>query len=186
MITDRLIQSLQTHAFGESEKYNIPPKALVEYTNEKGQLLADKMHADKMIVLCGTLLMDCQLGCAFQEKRMKEHVEMGIKKAEELLLADKDITKEEKLNILACVREHHGTTKFSTLESEVCCNADCYKFVSTKGMIISIRYMRDSMDEMIKLFIDKVHEKWHALSFDICKKELEPQYKSILEFLQGF
>ena len=75
--------------------------------------------------------MDSMLGTAMTEKRLNEHTKMAIEKAEELFRDFPELTEEEKGTILSCIREHHGAERFSSVESEICCNADCYKFLST-------------------------------------------------------
>jgi len=39
--------------------------------------LAEKLKADKNVVLLGTLPMDCKLGQAFKERRLKDHTELS-------------------------------------------------------------------------------------------------------------
>lgn len=180
MITKTLINLVGDFAYQEVEKYGTPSKFQVDFTNEKGQWLAEKLHADKSIVLLGTLLIDSMLGLAYKEGRLKDHIDMGYQKANEILSADKGLTTKEKENVLNCIKQHHGANNFFSLESEICCNADCYKFASVKGVIGSIKNMRDMpLDAMAKLFNDKADEKWNALSLDICKDELDLQYKAI-------
>jgi len=187
MITNTLIKSIRDFVNGDVEKYGAPSKFQVEFVNDKGQWLANKLRADKNIVLLGTLLMDCKLGQAYKEGRLKDHIEMSRQKAEEILSGDDKITDEEKENILNCIKQHHGADKFYSLESEICCNADCYKFASIKGAVGSIKNHRDMpLNDMVKLFMDKAEEKWKALSLDICKNELKPQYKAIKEFFGNY
>ena len=185
MITQALIKKVKKFVYEDVKKFGVPSKFQVDYTNEKGQWLVKELGADAKIVLLGTLLMDCKLGQTYTEGRLKEHVEMSRKKAEELLSKDNKIMKEEIQNVLHCVQEHHGVKKFYSLESEICCNADCYKFASIKGVVGSIKNMRDMpLDDLVKLFLAKANEKWNALSFEICKKDLGSQYKSIKSLLK--
>jgi len=54
-------------------------------------------------------------------------------------------------------------------------------------VIAGIRYTRDMpLDDLVNLFLKKADEKWNALSLDICKKELEPQYKLIKDLLTAY
>jgi len=184
MISTKLINSIKDFVYGDIEKFGTPSKFQVDYANEKGQELAEKLGANKNVVLLGTLLMDCKLGQAYSEGKIKEHIVMSGLKAVELLSADKEITSDEKENILNCIKQHHGAEKFMSLEAEICCNADCFKFASIKGVIGSIKNLRDMpLDDLVKLFMDKADEKWNALSLDVCKKELEPEYLAIKDFL---
>lgn len=187
MITKKLINSVKEFVYKEIETYGAPSKFQVDFTNEKGQLLSEKLNADKNIVLLGSLLMDCKLGQAYKEGRLQDHIEMSKQKADEILSSDKDVTNDEKLNILNCISQHHGLDKFSSLEAEICCNADCYKFASIKGVIGGIKHLRDMpLDDIVKLFSDKANEKWNALSLDISKKELKVEYESIKSFLKNY
>lgn len=187
MITKKLIKTINDFAYSEVQKYGVPSKFQVDFTNEKGQWLAEELKANRDVVLLGTLLMDSMLGKADKDNKRQEHIEMSYQKAKEILNKDKDITNDEKENVLNCVKQHHGTKDFFSLESEICCNADSYKFASVKGVVGSIKNMRAILlDDMVKLFNDKADEKWNALSLDICKKDLEVQYKTIKAFLNGY
>ena len=187
MITTKLINSVKDFVYGDIEKFGIPSKFQVDYTNEKGQFLAEKLRADNNVVLLGTLLMACKLGQAYKEGKIKEHIAMSGTKADELLSLDNDITNDEKENVLQCIKQHHRAENFLSLEAEICCNADCYKFASIKGVIGSLKNMRDMpLDALVKLFIDKADEKWNALSLDVCKKELQPEYLAIRDFLSKY
>ena len=81
--------------------------------------------------------------------------------------------------------EHHGVGKFHSLESEICCNADCYRFISIKGFSYAMRFLRDMpFSDLVNLLENKSKEKWKALTLDICKKELKTQYNLITSFLE--
>jgi len=187
MITSKLINSVTKSVYEEIEKYGAPAKCLVEFINEKGQWLAGKLGADKNIVLLGTLLMDCKLGQAYKEGRLKDHIEMSCQKAKDLLSGDEKITTNEKENILNCIQQHHGVRKFYSLEAEICCNTDCYRFISVNGFIGSIKDIGEiPLDELVKIFAGKAEEKWQALSLDICKKDLKPQCQAIKNLLSNY
>ena|SRR3989344_4017991 len=172
-------------AYGEVEKTGMPVKVHVDLATEVGKRLAKELGANIDIVEAGTLLMDCALGQALKENRQSEHVKMSADKANELL-DQSSLSKKEKENILYCVMEHHGVGKFFSLESEICCNADCYRFASIKGFGFALRYLRDMpFEDLIKLLTEKFLEKWKAVSLDIVKKELTSQRQAIFEMLQG-
>ncbi|MCM2338855.1 MAG: hypothetical protein NDI62_00135 [Burkholderiales bacterium] len=171
-------------AYKETEKNYTPPIPILNLSTEKGKEIAKKLGANIDVVESGTLLMDCALGRALKEGRRGEHVQMSLDLANELL---EKYSFDEKIkeNIRHCILEHHGVDKFYSLESEICCNADCYRFISLKGFIMQSKYGRDmSFEEMVNLFTEKVEEKWNALSLDIVKKELTSQYEVILKILE--
>ncbi len=187
MITDSLIRKVEDFVYAEVAKYDVPAREQINFSKEKGQWLAEKLKANRKIVLLGTLLMDCMLGRAYKRGKLKDHIEMSAGRAEELILNDRDLTKEECKNIIRCIEQHHGAGEFYSLEAEICCNADCYRFSSVEGIIIAIKYTRDiSLSDLVALSLNKADEKWNALSLTICKEELEPQYKAIKEFLKSY
>lgn len=178
------IKQARKLAYSEIEKTSMPLKLHVDLSCEVGKRLAKKLGANVEIVEAGTLLMDCLIGQALQEGRLKDHIKMSLEKANELLeksgLSDKD-----KENIRHCITEHHGAEKFYSLESEICCNADCYRFASIRGFAYAIRYLRDMpFPALITLLSDKLDEKWGLLSLDICKKELTGQHETIINVLK--
>ena len=179
------LKELRKLAYGEIDKTKIPARMQVDFTTEIGKKLAKKLGANIDIVEAGTLLMDCMVGQAVNENRQKEHVQMGLEKTNELL-EKSSLSEEEKENIRHCVLEHHGVEKFYSTESEICCNADCYKFISIEGFIITTRYTREMpFGDLIKLLKNKLEKKWNAISLDIVKKELTPQHQALLEVLKG-
>ncbi|KKS05013.1 MAG: hypothetical protein UU82_C0002G0021 [Candidatus Nomurabacteria bacterium GW2011_GWC2_41_8] len=172
-------------AYSEIEKTGIPARMQADFSMETGKRLAKELGANVDIVEVGTLLMDCMLGQAVKENRQSEHVKISLEKTNELL-SQSSLSEEEKENIRHCISEHHGVSKFYSLESEICCNADCYKFTSIKGFAITLRYTRDMpFLNLIKLLNDKVEEKWNALSLGVVKKELTPEHQTLINMLKG-
>jgi hypothetical protein len=182
-----LVLKAKQIAYEDSEKNGVPSKFQIDFSVEKATQIGQKVGANIEIVTIGSYLMDCMLGTAYKQGKLKEHIQMSADKAKELFENYPELTEEEKRNVLACILEHHGTSKFTTLESEVCCNADCYKFASVKGMLGSLKYMRDmELGDIIKLFDQKADEKWNALSLPECKKDLTEEYKAIKELLERY
>ncbi|MFA5136190.1 MAG: hypothetical protein WC489_02255 [Patescibacteria group bacterium] len=184
MITQSLIDTIITFASKQSELYEVPSLFQLNLSKEKGQVLAKKLSADTNIVLLGTLLMDCMLGPTFKARKMQEHVHMSVSRADEILSKNPDLSPEEKENILKCVMEHHGAKRFFSLESEICSNADCYRFASVAGFLGSLAYGPNlPFKKRIKLLHDKADEKWNLITLSAVKKELTPQYKAIKNLL---
>ena len=179
MISQKLISKIQEFA-----KIDGPMETHQLISNETGQRLADNLGANKNIVMLGTLLMDCVIGIAIKEGRLSDHIQMCFEKAKELLDLDTEITVEEKENILACVKEHHGVQKFYSIESEIVCNSDCYRFASIKGMFYTLRYFRSMPDtNFITLIKAKFTEKKNCVTLDIVKTELKGQFVAIENYL---
>jgi hypothetical protein len=182
-----LIQESKELAISEAEKYGLPSPFHVNLSYEVGQRLAKELNADAKIVAVGTYLMDCMLGQAFKEGRQVEHVAMSAEKAKKMFGSYPDIDQSAQENIVACILEHHGVKNFTTLESEICCDADCYRFASVEGFIGGIHNGRKmELKALLDLYNAKADEKWNALSLEICKKELEPQYKAIKNLISNY
>jgi hypothetical protein len=170
-------------AYDEVEKTGMPVKLHVDLACEVGKRLAKELGANVDIVEAGTLLMDCLIGKAIKEGKLSDHVQMSLDRANELL-EQSSLSKEKVENIRHCISEHHGADKFYSLESKICCNADCYRFTSVKGFSYAIRYLRDmSFPDLVALLSKKVDEKWGLLSLDVCKGELTDQHEVLEKLL---
>jgi len=161
-------------------------RRLFHLANVKGQELAEKLDADKDIVMLGTLLMDVKLKQAMEENRLKDHVKMSLEAAKEFL-KQFDLSEETKNKIYNCIEAHHGNVSFICIEAEICANADCYKFLHPKGVLQYIGIMMgrtDDFQEVIANVEKKLEEKHKILSLDICKEELEHYYKMFKELFE--
>ncbi len=185
MISQDFLDKTRDLAYGEEIKYHTPSRFQIDYAHRKGEILAEILRADKNIVSAGMLLMDSMLGAALAEGRPKEHAKIGEERTKELFSEFPELSEEEKTNVIHCIREHHGAEKFFSIESEICCNADCYKFLSLEGVVGGMKHQREmERGAMIDLFLAKAEEKWNALSLPQCKKELEPQYHAVKILLE--
>lgn len=163
------LKASKKFALEEQKRTGMPLLNHIELSLEVSQKLAKILGADEQVVTAGSYLMDCMIGQALKENRLKDHVAMSEAKASDLL-EKYSIPNKIKENIKRCVREHHGAKKFYSLESEICCNADCYRFISIKGLV--------------KLLDEKANEKWNVLTLKECKEELRPQYEIIKKHLE--
>lgn len=153
-------------------------RPLFVIANNVGQILAEKLNADRNIVMIGTLFMDLKHRQAKEENRLHDHVKMSYDAAKEFL-NKYNIDRKTTYKILNCVEAHHRKVLFTCTEAEICANADCYKFLHPKGFFqyIGILSKRDgNFEDILKLAEEKLDEKWKILSLDICKKELEEYY----------
>ncbi len=179
-----LIKKAKKLAYDENEKTGMPVKLHIDLSCNVGKKLAKNLKANTKIVEVGTLLMDCMIGQALKEGRMEDHVQMSLNKANQLLKTS-SIDEKTKENIRHCISEHHGAKKFHSIESEICCNADCYRFASIKGFIYTIRFLREMpFDDLLSLLEKKYKEKSNLLSLQVCKDELEEQRAIIQNLLK--
>lgn len=171
-----------------TEKYGLPSLESTEFVKDKALELADKLDADKKVVEVGTYLIDIALGKAIKEKRIEEHTRMGSEVAKEFLNRF-DLSDEFKEKVINCVEAHHGTVEHTCIESEIVKNADNFRFLNPRGILLVFifdigRKSAMSFEDSLKAVESKVEEKRRLVSLDICKQEAEENYRLIREFLE--
>ena len=184
---EEIIKKAKDFAQAEIDKYSYPSHINFETSLKEGQRLAEALNANKDIVALGTMLMDIKLGEAIAKNVVGKHVEMSVEVAKNFLsqfeLSDEILSK-----IINCVEEHHGTVAFSCIESEICANADCYRFLFPKNVFafIADNVKKDmSYDGAIDFANKKLEEKHKILSLDMCKNELEPHYQAFKKLFEA-
>jgi hypothetical protein len=158
----------------------------LDISEKKGQELAEKLGADKDIVMAGTALMDVKLGQALSEGKIKEHVKMSSDAAKEFL-EKYDLDEDTKKKIINCVEAHHGKVPFECKEAEICANADAYRFLHPRGFFYYFVLLGEREKDYNKILDQveaKLEEKWNVLSLDICKEETEEYYKTFKQYLK--
>lgn len=131
--------------------------------------------------------MDLKLLEAQSLGQPKKHTEMAVDATIEIL-KDYDIDEETKKNIINCVKEHHGSSKYYSIESEVCANADCYKFLTPKGIFAYLSLLgrrHHNLNKELEQLEYKMDEKYNIISLDIVKKELDSYYKQVKKLLEN-
>jgi hypothetical protein len=178
-----LLALAKKEAESETEKHGAPHPTHLQLSFDVGQRLAKELDADAVLVGVGTLLMDIKLGEALQAGKLSEHVTMSAKYAKALLdqwgVVDQDV-------ILNCVEAHHGTIPYTSLEAEICANADCYRFLHPTGIMAYLTLLgqrEDDFTECLKQLEGKVDEKWSILSLAMCKQELAQYYEQFKEWI---
>ncbi len=131
--------------------------------------------------------MDLKLLEAQSLGQAKKHTEMAVDATIEML-KDYDIDEEIKKNIINCVKEHHGSSKYYSIESEICANADCYKFLTPKGILaycslLGRRY--HNLDKEWEQLEYKMDEKYNIISLQTVRDELEQYYRLFKELLEN-
>lgn len=173
-----VVAQAQHEAMQEIAKYGTPHPTHLLLAQQKGILLAKKLHADEEIVSLGTLLMDLKIGEAITDGKLAEHITMSAEAAGKLLDAW-GFKGEKRIKVLNCIEAHHATVPFTCVEAEICANADCYRFLHPTGIMAAIalygkRY--SNFSETLDQLEHKMDEKHAILSLDVCKRELEPHY----------
>lgn len=184
---EEIVKKAHQFNLDEIEKYHAGYNLIYDLALEKGILLAQKYQADEKVIRIAIAMMDSKLPEASFLKKAPEHIKMGIEATRKLLDNDESLTSKQKENIIKCVEEHHGVKKFYSIESEIVCNADCYKFLHPKGVLsyhaILGRRLNDYYLELTQLE-KKMDEKYNAISLNIVKDELDEYYKAFKNYLK--
>ncbi len=187
MTLEELVDISYNYNQSELEKNKSEIGILDDLALEQAIILARKYNANETIVKIAMNLMDSKLPEASKEGVVKEHIPRALEVAKYYLDQVTDASDEDKENILACIKEHHGAPKYSSIESEICANADCYKFLSAKGILayasILARRLNNLEKEWDKLEA-KMDEKYSIVSMAEIKSELEPTYITFKEILK--
>lgn len=130
---------------------------------------------------CGTALMDIKLGEAVSKGMQPQHVKMSAEYAKEMLNKLKVDEKTTEL-LLNCVLAHHGQVPYQSLEAEIAANADCYRFISERGVFTTYRFALElgkNHNEALDFVQFKLDEKYKILSLEKAKKDLSDLYKQL-------
>ncbi len=182
---DDITDELDQYAVAEIMKHGIPTLDNYNDTISVALELGKRLNANLDIIKLGSRFLDIKLGEATNQKKVNEHVTMALGFAKEFL-ANYPLDEDFKQKVFNCIMEHHSK-KFSCVESEICANADCYKFLVPRKifrMFYEWKQRGYNFEEIFLLAQEKVDEKWKYLTLDICKKELEASYNLILNFLE--
>jgi hypothetical protein len=180
-----IIRKAEEFALSEIKKYGLPSMMNYNISNEKGLELSKQFDANSDIVQIGTRLMDIKLGEALTKGRIQEHIAMGVTATEEFL-SQFELINDVKEQIVACVKEHHGVKNWTSKESEICANADCYRFLLVENwleFLHSLGAEDSTFEEDLALAESKLEEKWTILSIDSCKVELTSHYNMIKKII---
>ena len=187
MTLEELVQISYDYNESELEKNKSEIGILDDLALEHAVRLAKKYNANETVVRIAMNFMDSKLPEASKEGVPKEHIGSALEVTKEYLDKVTDLKDEDRDNIINCVAEHHGALEYSSIEAEICANADCYKFLSPRGIMayasILARRHHDLENEWNKLEV-KMDEKYKILSMEEVREELEPTYlmfKDVLE-----
>ena len=175
---------LDQYAIAEIARYGFPPLDNYNDVISVALELGKRLHANLDILKLSSRFLDIKLGEANERKKSHEHPAFALDFAKEFL-SKYPLDEEFKQKVFNCIIEHHGK-KFSSLEAEICANADCYKFLVPRKILRMFYEWRQrgyNFEEIFLLAQEKVDEKWKSLTLDVCKKELEASYNEIVRFL---
>ena len=175
----------ESFARDEIEKYWLPWVTHFDISLEKWIKIAEELWANVELVKIWVCLMDVKLWQAFSEKRVWEHIKMSSEATKDFL-KDFKVDEHTKNIIIESVEWHHWKEKFNSLEAEITANADCYRFISPKGIFyfftVLWRRLWDNLEKIVENVENKMDEKMNIVSLDLVKKELEPIYKNMKNY----
>lgn len=180
-----LLDDARSFALHEISLHWLPNLELFLLSEKKIIELARFLHADEDLALIGHSLMDCKLWEAFSLWKIGDHVAMWISFAKQFL-TQYDLDSSYLDNLLNCIAAHHWTIPYTCIESEICANADCYRFIHPRwffGNLLSCGKRGLSLDDWLMLASDKLEEKWGVVSLDVCKKELAQYHATFRNYL---
>lgn len=172
-----LLEKSETDKFGGLE--------LFEIARKKGIDLANRLGADVNIVTLGTIFMDLKLGECLRENKLGEHIERSAI-AVQKFLQPFNLSEEIFKKIISCVKSHHGVEVYDCPEAEICANADCYKFLTPRGIFIYLTMLGtrgNNISSSLEQVEYKMDEKYQVLSLDICKKECTEFYREFKDLI---
>ena len=183
---DQITNDLDQELIAEINKHGIP--TLEDYNDITNIALriAKELNADLDIVKLGSKLIHAKIGEAIAQKKWTEHTNMALGFAMELF-KKYPLNENIKNKVFICIREHRDKT-FSCKEAEICANANCYKYLLPRKilkMFYNFRSQGYNFEEILFLAEEKVEQKWNFLTLEVCKKELEQNYKKIKQFLES-
>lgn len=185
MISQEILDAAAQLALRERGAYAQIPHLLFDLAHDQALRLADALGADRAVCELGMYFMDAKLGQALKEQRPGDHVAMGVELAE-VFLAKHKVDDETTAKVLNAIEAHHGKVPFNSLESEICTNADCYKFLHPRGFFYYLYFLGERgtpFEQALHEAGVKLDEKYDLLSLDICKQELETAYRDLKKYL---
>lgn len=182
---ENIIKKAEEYALEEINKNGTPALEHFYLSNQKGQEIAEKLKADKDIVMLGTMLMDLKLGECLKENKIEEHIARSSDAAKEFL-KDFDLSEDFKNKVINCIEAHHKIKEYICIEAEICANADCYRMIHPRGVFAYLCMLGrrfPNLDDSLNQFEYKLEEKYKILSLDVCKEELEKYYLEFKELI---
>jgi len=150
-----------------------PSWLLTELAVRKGAKLAKKYRVDPEIVQISLYLAHTIFSRVWQGKIQEHHEQLSANfvkpylKKWQVSPAKQDI-------ILNAIEAHHAKRTTKSKAAEVVKNAECFKFVTVEGALISFHEFGIrgiSMKESVSKVIQKMEQKLKLLTLSECKKE---------------
>ena len=171
----------------EIKKTNLPPIENHKICLVYGKKLAQAYKIDLDFIAACLNFMDVKIGQTVQENRRQDHIQMSLdatlKAIRPINLDSKTITK-----IRGCILSHHGADPYPSIEAEICANADCFKFLHPRGLLVFIADLgRRGMkfNELLNFAKEKIEEKMATISLPEVKPEAKEYYRNLIKLINA-
>lgn len=168
------------YALDEIATFGLPSRVHFDLSLQKAEEIAKALMCDVALSKIGVVLMDLKLGESFKKGELAKHVQRSAECARDFL-EKFELSDEEHSTILNSIEAHHKGVPFNSLESEVCANADCYRFIHPLGVVYYLTTLgkRDLTPlQILDTAESKLDEKHGILSLEYCKREIGEYYQT--------
>ncbi len=186
MDKNKIVEEIEKVAIEEFKKNKVSTLWVFHIANLEGLRIAKELKADEFVVQLGTRLMDFKLPEAIKNNKLSQYVEMSIVAAKEFLVKYNldNFVYDKVINSIAA---HHKEIEWNSLESEICANADCYKFLKVKNWLKYLHTLSGrgyGFEEAYNMAKAKFIEKLKILSLDFCKQDLKDDIEIIQNIIK--
>ena len=171
--------------FRQGKKNNAPAWALTEIAVAKGKQLAKKYKVDEELVLASLYLAHTVFSDKLRGRTQKNHEKLSSNLAQKYL-NKWGVDKEKQQIIFNAIEAHHNKVPCLTKVAEVMKNAECFKFLTLKGALITLHdFGRRGLpyDLAVTEVIRKMEQKLSYLSLPEQKREGKRNFAKIIEVL---
>jgi len=162
-------------------KNKAPAWLLTELAVRKGGELSKKHCVDEQLVVSSLYLAHTVFSPVWDGDIQKAHPSLSAKFVEPYL-DEWNVSLEDRVVILNSIEAHHGKVPTESRVAEVVKNAECFKFVSVEGSLITLHELGlrgYPFEEAVEKVIQKMEQKLALLTLDDCKKEAEEECEKI-------
>ncbi len=185
MIKKDLLNKAKRLMKRQTFKNGAPAWALTELAVEKGLLLAKKHKARPDLIVIALYLAHTVFSKAIKDQVQKNHTVLSADYVKPFL-KKWGIVQFDQSIIINSIRAHHGKEPVLSLEAEIVKNAECFKFLTIKGVLIELHELGRrglSFDKSIDFIEYKINQKLSYLTMPDCLKEAKNNCRQINKFL---
>jgi hypothetical protein len=169
----------------QTKKNGAPAWELTEIAITMGTSLARKHNVDPVVVLTALYLAHAVFSQKIRGSIQKNHTALSAKFAASYLKKWKVPVEKQKI-ILNAILAHHDQIATEYKEAEVMKNAEGFKFLTWKGVLVFLHHLGSRgipFDKAIKQVKYKMGQKLGYLTLSDAKRHAKKNYKAIIKVL---